>query len=47
MNTDYRAARIQGKRNEKFGNQNVFRNLKKKALTESKGPTVFTLNKDI
>ena len=24
MNTDYRAARIQGKRNEKFRDQNVF-----------------------
>lgn len=36
MNTDYRAARIQGKRNEKFEDQNVF-NIFSKAATEDEG----------
>lgn len=33
MNTDYRAARIRGKRNEKFEDQDVF-NIFSKAATE-------------
>lgn len=36
MNTDYRAARIQGKRNEKFEDQDVF-NIFSKAATEDEG----------
>lgn len=36
MNTDYRTARIQGKRNEKFEDQDVF-NIFSKAATEDEG----------
>lgn len=36
MNTDYRAARIQGERNEKFRDQNVF-SILSKALIENEG----------
>lgn len=36
MNADYRAARIQGKRNEKFEDQDVF-NIFSKAATEDEG----------
>lgn len=36
MNTDYRTARIQGKRNEKFEDQDVF-NIFSKAVTEDEG----------
>lgn len=41
MNTDYRAARSQGKRNEKFGDQNVFSNLFK-VLRKMRADCIYT-----
>lgn len=46
MNTDYRAARIQGKRNEKFEDQDVF-NIFSKAATEDEGLVYLNVFKQI